>query len=335
MSKPLSSFVVSVALAFGTTGLAAATEVPVATWGSPNHINVASFVGKLSEALAEQSGGAMTVRHYPSGQLAEDADMPIAIPTGKVKFGWVSLNGWSGVTPDVKIADAPTGLTMQQMEAATDGPDGIKAVLDAQLRERGMRLLAVTNLGPTVFVTNELAVAPSDFEGMKIRVYSEGTAQLVQALGAAPVKLPFADVYTALQRGTVEGAITGFQGVASQKMYEVASNVLVAGSFPGTGYQAWVANAGWLEGLSDGERRAFEAAVREAELYSRAEILADRAQLADLYRAKGMTVTELTPDMPEYAAWVEATRPLMEAAEASLSPAVVAPVKAAQQAATD
>jgi hypothetical protein len=40
-----------------------------------------------------------------------------------------------------------------------------------------------------------------------------------------------------------------------------------------------------------------------------------------------MTVVELTPDMPEYQAWVEATRPLMEAAEASLSAEILAPVR--------
>lgn len=322
--------------AFSVATIASAeTEVPVATWGSPNHINVSTFVGKLTEELANMSGGEMTVRHFPSGQLAEDADMPVAIATGKVALGWVSLNGWSGVIPDAKIADAPTGLTMEQMEQATDAENGIRAVLDAQLAEKGMRLLAVTNLGPTVFVTNREVRSPEDFEGMKIRVYSEGTAQLVQALGAAPVQLPFAEVYTALQRGTIDGAVTGFQGVASQKMYEVASHVLVAGSFTGTGYQAWVANAEWLADLTDEERAILENAVRAAELYSRTEIIADRQSLAATYQAEGMTVTELTPEMPEYAAWVEATAPLMQAAEENLSAEIIAPVKAVQDAASN
>ncbi len=304
-------------------------EVPVATWGSPSHINVATFVGKLGEVLDAESDGRITLRHFPSGQLAEDADMPVALTTGAVKFGWVTLNNWSGIIEDVKIADAPAGLTMEQMAEATDAENGIKAVLDRQLREKGTTLLAVTPLGPTVFVTNEPALAPKDFAGKKIRVYSEGTADLAQAIGAAPVQLPFADVYTALQRGTIDGAITGFQGVGSQKMYEVAKFLLVPASFTGAGgYQGWVANLDWWEGLTDADREIIAKAIGEAEAFSREKIVEDRQNLAATYEAEGMTVVELTPDMPEYAAWVEATRPLMEEAEKALSDEILAPVRA-------
>ncbi|MHA7777956.1 TRAP transporter substrate-binding protein [Roseibium sp. M-1] len=304
-------------------------EIPIATWGSPNHINVSTFVGKLTEVLKAETGGRVTVKHFPSGQLAEDADMPLAIPAGAVKLGWVTLNGWSGVFPDVKIADAPTGLTMKQLEASTDAENGIKAVLDAQFREKGSTLLAITPLGPTVFVTNEPATKPNDFAGKKIRVYSEGTAALAQAIRAAPVQLPFADVYTGLQRGAIDGAITGFQGVGSQKMYEVAKYVLVPASFTGAGgYQGWVANLEWWEGLPGEDREIIAKAIREAEIYSREKIIEDRENLAAQYEAEGMTVVELTPDMPEYQAWVEATKPLMDEAEKSLSPDILAPVKA-------
>lgn len=93
-------------------------EVPVATWGSPSHINVATFVGKLTEVLEAETDGRISVRHYPCGQLAEDADMPVSLTSGAVKFGWVTLNNWSGLVQDVKIADAPAGLTMQQLAEA-------------------------------------------------------------------------------------------------------------------------------------------------------------------------------------------------------------------------
>lgn len=323
---------IAAAVGLAPTSLVSAADelvVPIATWGSPTHINIETFVGKLEEVLAATDGGRISIKHYPSGQLAEDADMPIAIPSGKVKFGWVTLNGWSGVSQDVKIADAPAGLTMQQLEQATDAEDGLKAVLDRQFRAKGTTLLAVTPLGPAVFVTNKPAISPADFDGMIIRVFSEGLATLSQAIGAAPVNMPFADVYTALQRGTIDGAITGFQGVASQKMYEVAQYLLIPASFTGAGgYQGWAANAEWWDGLDEADREILSKAIREAELYSRQQIVADRENLADFYREKGMTVVELTPDMPEYAEWVAVTTPLMEAAERELSPEILAPVKA-------
>ena len=49
------------AAAAAGAGAADSLEVPVATWGSPNHINVATFVGKLEEAAKANSDGRITV----------------------------------------------------------------------------------------------------------------------------------------------------------------------------------------------------------------------------------------------------------------------------------
>src|SRR5690606_9468967 len=172
--------------------------VPIATWGSPSHINIVQFVGPLEEILKRETDGRITVQHFPGGQIAEDADMPVAIPTGKVKMGWITISGWSGSVPDVKIGDAPTGLTMEQMARATDGEGGLKQALDEQFQAKGAKLVAVTDLGPPAIVSSKKIVGPDDLKGVKIRVYSEGGAELMRHLGASPVKMPFADVYTAM-----------------------------------------------------------------------------------------------------------------------------------------
>lgn len=305
-------------------------EVPLATWGSPTHINVTSFVGTLEDDLAESSNGEITLKHFPSGQLAEDTDMPIAIPSGKVKFGWVALNGWTGILPDVKFADVPFGLTMEQLGSTADGPDGIKAILNEQLSSKRMEILAITPQGPTIMVTNFKATVPSDFEGKKIRVYSEGLAELVRALGGAPVSLPFADVYTALQRGTIDGAVTGYNGVDSQKMYEVVKYLLVPSSFTGAGgYMGWVVNTPWWNEIDAEKQATIRASVGVAETASRKAMLDDRARLAAYYESKGMEVYELAAGTPEYSAWLEATQGIVDGAQAALSAEILSTIKAA------
>lgn len=326
-------FGLGVAAALLCAGLAAAAAaagkltVPIATWGSPGHINIVGFIEPLEAALQRATDGRITVQHFPAGQLAEDADMPVAIPTGKVKMGWITISGWSGSVPDVKISDAPTGLTMAQMARATDGEGGLKQALDKEFQAKGAKLLAVTDLGPPAIVSNRKIVGPDDLKGVKIRVYSEGGAELMRHLGAAPVKMPFADVYTAMQRGTIDAAMIGFQGVQSQRMYEVAKYLLTPAAFMGTALQGYAANLQWWNRLDPADREILEKAIREAELACRQKIIENRAGLADDYRGKGMTVTDLTPDMPEYKAWAEATAPLMQQAEEKLSKAVVAPVR--------
>src|SRR5690606_27744151 len=108
---------------------------------------------------------------------------------------------------------------------------------------------------------------------------------------------------------------------------EVAKYLLTPAAFLGTALNGYAANLQWWNRLDPADREILAKAIREAELVTRQKIIEDRAGLADVYRDKGMTVTDLTPDMPEYKAWADATAPLMKQAEERLSDAVMEPVK--------
>ena len=247
----------------------------------------------------------------------------MSIPMGKVKFGWITVNGWSGVVNDTKVMDAPTGLTMKQLDSAIETPNGLYTVLKKRFAEKNTVLLALADLGPPAIVSREPILSPADFKGKKIRVFSEGQIEAVRLFGGAPVKIAFAEVYTALQRGTVDAAIIGFQGVDSQKMHEVSKYVLVPASYLGTTMMGWAANPQWLEAMPSGDRTVFLKAVRKAELENRKAIVDEIDQLTKLYQQRGMTVTFLNPEMKEYAAWRDAARPLLEQAKKELSPEVM------------
>ncbi len=68
----------------------------------------------------------------------------------------------------------------------------------------------------------------ADYKGMRIRVFSPAMAQFVSALGAEPVSLPYAEVYTALDRGTIDGAITCALCGWEQKLHEVTNYLIDA-----------------------------------------------------------------------------------------------------------
>ena len=65
-----------------------------------------------------------------------------------------------------------------------------------------------------------------DVKGMKIRVFSPAMAQFVRALGGEPVSLAYAEVYTALERKTVDGAITCSRCGWDTKWYEVTKHLV-------------------------------------------------------------------------------------------------------------
>ncbi|MEP9369537.1 TRAP transporter substrate-binding protein [Xanthobacter sp. VNH20] len=303
-------------------GAVAETVVPLATWGGANHICVRQFVPALEGALKKAQPNAITLQHYPGGQLGQDKDMPVGIPTGQVKFAWITVNGWSGTVPDTKVMDAPTGLTMAQLDTLIDQPDGLMSALQKKFQDKNSVLLGLADLGPPAVVSKVPLKVPSDFAGKKVRVFSEGQAEAVRAFGGSPVTIPFADVYSAMQYGTVDAAILGFQGVDSQRMYEVSKYVLVPASFLGTTMMGWAANKPWLEKLPPDDRKALVTAVDEASHSNRKAILAEINELTKAYRDRGLEVTFLEPGTPDFAAWQKATAPLLKATLAKLSPDV-------------
>jgi TRAP-type C4-dicarboxylate transport system substrate-binding protein len=312
-------------LAFALASPAVAeTLVPLATWGGANHVSVREFAASMDRALKTLGPHTLKFQHFPGGQLGQDKDMPMAVPMGQVKFAWITVNGWSGVASDAKVLDAPTGFTMQQLDQVIEQPNGMYSVLKKRFAEKNTVLLGMADLGPPAIVSREPILSPADLKGKKVRVFSEGTSDAVRLLGGAPVNVAFAELYTALQHGTIDVALVGFQGVESQKLHEVSKHVFVPASFFGTAMMGWAANPQWLNAMPANDRKVFLEAVRRSELENRKAIVADLDTLTKTYRERGMTVTFLTPAMKEYNLWRDATRPLLDRARTQLSPEMAA-----------
>jgi TRAP-type transport system periplasmic protein len=93
------------------------------------------------------------------------------------------------------------------------------------LREKYTDRLGAVVLGSwpwaqQLLFSNKPVNSLSDVKGMKIRVFSPAMAQFVRALGGEPVSLAYAELYTALERKTVDGAITCSRCGWDTKLYE-------------------------------------------------------------------------------------------------------------------
>ena len=98
----------------------------------------------------------------------------------------------------------------------------------------GGRLISHFNYN-TVYLFSKFPMEKlEDIKGKKIRTFSVGLADFVAALGGEPVSMPVADLYTALERGTIQGGITGPDQVEGQRLYEVCKYMtdIMCGSSP-------------------------------------------------------------------------------------------------------
>jgi TRAP-type C4-dicarboxylate transport system substrate-binding protein len=122
-----------------------------------------------------------------------------------------------------------------------------------------------------------------------------------------------ADVYSALQRGAIDGALGGLQGAYGLKHYEVTDHVLGSGGILGALVNGFLMNKSRFEKLPQNVQKAIlEANVVASEANNKELERSYKAYLVDL-KAKGLTVNVLTPGTPEWKAWSEALKAHREA----------------------
>lgn len=99
----------------------------------------------------------------------------------------------------------------------------------------GGKVISHWNINGQFLVSKFPINSLDDLKGKKIRVYAKSQADFLSALGAQPVNMAFSEVYTALERGTVDGAVSGPDAIPGLRLYEVAKYVsdLQLGGSPG------------------------------------------------------------------------------------------------------
>ena len=174
-------------------------------------------------------------------------------------------------------------------------------------------VLAVLDNGPPMVVSRRAITAPMDFKGKVVRTYDKATSELIHTLGGAPSTMPVSDVYPALQRGTVQAAIGGIQGISGLKEYEVSKYLLDSNGAFGVGVTLYVMNAAALNSLPPDLQKVVIEAGLNAERAANTAIIASFADDLQQMRKHGMQVTVLQPGTPKYQAFITALAPLAKA----------------------
>ena len=173
--------------------------------------------------------------------------------------------------------------------------------LGAQFKKQAEQQARVKILGPTFFGTRQVGLkvkkkinTPADMAGIKLRMPPGDAWQLLgRSLGANPTPVAFAETYTALQTGTVDGQDNPLPNVQAMKFHEVMSQIVLTSHL--IGYDLLTMNAKTWSSMSPARQKAFQAAVDKALAWSTAEHLKREAELAEGFRKAGLAL--YTPDL--------------------------------------
>jgi TRAP-type C4-dicarboxylate transport system substrate-binding protein len=318
MKLKLAAAALTAVLALPSIAQADRYRLTLSTWGSPKHPQVTQFVPKFVELVEEKSNGRIRVRTFEGGEMVKQQFVSTAVPQGTIDISLTTLDNWSGRIPEVSALASP--LWTWSLERARDElqpGDPVFEYFDDELGELNTMMLAMFDIGPPVISATFPVREPSDLRGRTVRVYSKGAGQVMQAFGAAPTTIGVGEVYSALQRGTVDAAMGGIGGAVGLKHYEVTDHAFVPMGAIGTLVHAYVMNKEKFESLPPDLQQVVLESANEARDHMQQYIIDSYDELLGVIRDDGNTIVKLEPGSPEWEQWRAAQADLVEQARKS------------------
>jgi TRAP-type transport system periplasmic protein len=287
---------VSLATLLGSPALAEIQErtIKFAAANSKGHPQVTGME-RFAELVSQRSGGKITVKLFPGGTLGGDVQTLASVQGGTVEMSVMNAGILSGTVKEFGVVDLPfLFATPQEADAVMDGPIG------TQLMERlpAQRLvgLGFWELGFR-HLTNERRPVNTveDVRGLKIRVVQSAVpVSTFNTLGANAVPLPYPELYSALETGTVDGQENPLANIVNAKFTEVQKYLTLTGHQYNP--QIVIVSKAFWDRLDADEQALLQAAATEARDYQR-QVSRDASDgfLAEI-RKSGMEVVELSPE---------------------------------------
>lgn len=183
-------------------------------------VKAVDYMGQL---IAKATGDKYSVKVFGQSTLGSEKDTIEQTKLGALDMVRVNTAAFNNIAPETIIPALPFIFkSKEHMRATLDGEVG-ETILKA-LEPHGFVGLAFYDSGSRSFYLNKKAIkTPADMKGLKVRVQqSDMWVSMMQALGANPTPMPYAEVYTALKTGVVDGAENNWPSYESSKHFEVA-----------------------------------------------------------------------------------------------------------------
>jgi tripartite ATP-independent transporter DctP family solute receptor len=304
------------AAAASAMAIATAILLPVPSWAQDKITLRMSTSGSETDqrsiALAKVFGPAVAgfatyEPHYNSSLVAQGSELD-AMSSGDLEMALPSAQDLATFFPEFSIF--ATGYVHQnaahQVKVFNDPlMDPFKQKVEDDL---GVKLLAVMYLGRRHvnlrFPRSERNVmTPADLAGVNLRMPGSDAWQFLgRALGANPTPIAFAEVYTALQTGSVDGQDNPLPTVVDSKFYEVTRQVSLTSHLVDLVYIG-ISKATW-DKLSAEQQATVKKAAEDAAESGRQAQLKKEEELVAFLKEKGLEVYE--PDLKAFREHVQA-----------------------------
>jgi len=206
---------------------------------------------RMRKMVDERLKGRVELQLFPAGQLfAEEVQALQALQQGAIHLVSPTFAKWTPLMPEFALFEMPYAvISADMMKELVKSPEIGQKLFNTKLREKGLVGVALTANGFRQMVNRKRAIQTlEDYKGLKIRIQPSAMfAAFIKAAGASSQAMGWAEVYSAISSGVVDGAEAPFDGIYGAKLHEVAPHITVTDHV----FSAYLmaVNAKWWDGL--------------------------------------------------------------------------------------
>ncbi len=242
-----------------------------------------------AEEIKKRTNGKFEIQVFPASSLGKETDINQGMQLGTVDMIISGPSFAARSYPRLGIAYYPFIFRDGDHLLAYSKSEVFKEMIDGFRAKTGIQILAYTYYGARHTTAQKAFTDCAGMKGLKIRVPDVPAYRATpEACGANPTPIAFAEVYLALQNGTVDAQENPLTTIEAKKFYEVQKAIMLTGHIV-DGLTTQVAPHVWTK-LSDAEKKVFSDVALEAAARASAHIKKREAELVDEFKKKGLNI---------------------------------------------
>lgn len=267
---------------------------------------------RAAELIQQRSNGRLSLQVFPAGQLGRGQDMVQQMSDGNLDFvieGPALMAQW---VRRMSIFEAPyLARDWDHFKAMMNTPFARSAGQEL-IERRNIRIVGVWYFGTRQLTTRDRAInTPADMQGLRIRVPEVPLyLDMIRALGATPTPVAFAEVYLALQTGTVAGQENPLPTIFASRFHEVQRFINLTSHIT-QGLLLMGSERAWSS-LAEADRAMVQAALAEGAAVNDTTLQRQEAELLTTFQQANVTIVR--PNLDPFRAAMATVYPRYEEA---------------------
>ncbi|SDZ56515.1 tripartite ATP-independent transporter solute receptor, DctP family [Jannaschia faecimaris] len=245
-----------------------------------------------NDLLMDATEGRFGIEVFPASSLGKEVDINEGLGFGTVDIIYTGQLFAGRSYGPIAIGGAPFMFRDWDHWDKFRNSDLFNEMSQGYTDATGNHITAMTYYGARHVTSNKPILTPADMDGLKIRVPNAPLYMMFpEATGANPAPIAFAEVYLALQQGTVDAQENPLPTIQAKKFYEVQTNINLTGHITDA-LLTIVGGPAW-DAMDAADQAALTKVTQDTAVCATDAIIKAEGELAEWFRGEGVQVNEV------------------------------------------